>query len=104
VGSYEYSRPAESDVDEIVTFTIRTWGHRQAARYLGGLETLCQGLADGHGLAARPCAAVAPGLFRVGYERHVVFFRRTSYGIRVVRVLHERMQPDSHRFEDVTDE
>jgi plasmid stabilization system protein ParE len=49
---------------------------------------------------ARACPDIAPGLFRIGYLSHVVFFRQMPYGIRVLRILHERQLPELHSFED----
>jgi plasmid stabilization system protein ParE len=33
---------------------------------------------------------------RVEHGRHVVFYRRKEYGIRIIRVLHQSMLPDKH--------
>jgi toxin ParE1/3/4 len=99
VGEYRYSLLAEADADEIAAFTIETWDHRQAERYLSGLEALCQKLADGEAIG-RACPAVGPDLFRIGYVSHVVFFRRRPYGVRVVRILHGRLRPEIHTFDE----
>jgi plasmid stabilization system protein ParE len=37
---------------------------------------------------------------RIEYGKHVVFFRRTRSGIRIGRVLHQKMLPRRHSFED----
>jgi toxin ParE1/3/4 len=103
VAEYRYSLQAEADVDEITAFTIRTWDGAQAAEYISGLETLCQALSDGRGVG-RACNHVSLGLFRIDYVSHVVFYRRSSYGVRIVRVLHQRQLPELHSFEDDEDE
>jgi toxin ParE1/3/4 len=104
VAEYRYSLLAEADADDIAAFTVRTWDARQAYQYLVGLEALCQSLADRQAFGARACTDIAPGLFRIGYVSHVVFFRQTLYGIRVLRILHERQLPELHSFEDEEDE
>jgi toxin ParE1/3/4 len=47
----------------------------------------------------RACDSVNPGLRRFEHERHVVFYRIVTGGIRVSRVLHQRMLPAKSRFD-----
>jgi len=37
-----------------------------------------------------------PGYLRRGVEQHVIYFRPTSYGTAVIRVLHQRMDAARH--------
>jgi toxin ParE1/3/4 len=98
VGVFRFSRLAEADLLGIGNYTLRTWGDAQTIRYLDALEACCQMLADNPG-AGRPCDDVRPGLYRkVG--KHVIFFRREPDGIKLSRILHERMLPGSHLFDD----
>ncbi len=99
MGDYKLSSLAEDDLDSIGSYTLENWGVAQAARYLTDLEDCCQLLADTPGLG-RNCDDILPGLFRQEQGKHVVFFRRTVEGIRVLRFLHERMLPELHLFED----
>ena len=66
---------------------------------LAELEDCCQLLADTPGLG-RACDDILPGVFRREQGKHVVFFRRTASGIRVLRFLHGRMLPEHHLLED----
>ena len=61
MAEYRYARKA--DADGIAAFTITRWDAAQAARYIGGLEALCQRLPDRHGVG-RACDYISPGLFR----------------------------------------
>jgi toxin ParE1/3/4 len=97
VAEFTTSVLAEGDLDDIAAFTVRRWDAAQAARYLGGLEALFVRLAE-RDVTGRPCSDVSQGLFRAEYVSHVVFFRRTSYGVRVIRVLHQRQLPELHNF------
>jgi plasmid stabilization system protein ParE len=63
VGTFRFSRRAETDLLGIGTYTLRAWGEAQTIRYLDGLEACCQMLADNPG-AGRPCDDVRPGLCR----------------------------------------
>jgi|ERR1019366_3849761 toxin ParE1/3/4 len=94
-----YSLLAEDDIDGITGYTVRKWSLAQADRYVGALEAFCERLAVDSSLA-RACNDIRPGLLRLEYERHVVFFRVREYGVRVVRILHERQLPQKHSFED----
>jgi toxin ParE1/3/4 len=44
----------------------------------------------------RNCDYLAPGLMRIEEGKHMVFFTEKPYGVRIVRVLHERMMPGRH--------
>ena len=98
MGVYKLSSLAEDDLNSIGAYTLENWGAAQAVRYLTELEDCCQLLADTAGLG-RSCDDILPGLFRQEQGQHVVFFRRTTSGIRVLRFLHERMLPELHLFE-----
>jgi toxin ParE1/3/4 len=63
------------------------------------LESCCQALAENPGLG-RPCDHIRPGLRRFMQGKHVVFYRQKPGGILVSRVLHQRMLPDRHSFDD----
>lgn len=84
-----------ADVEAITDFTLRTWGRNQCERYLGDLQACFQELAD-HPDLGRNCDELRPGLMRMGLGRHVVFYRRSDYGIRILRVLHQKMLPGLH--------
>jgi toxin ParE1/3/4 len=77
---------------DIATYTVNTWGRDQAMRYIDALEACCQRLADKPELG-RACDQVRPGLRRLEYGRHVVFYRIAADGIMVSRILHQRMLP-----------
>jgi toxin ParE1/3/4 len=98
-----FSRLAEADLLEIGAYTLLSWGPEQAARYLEGLETCCQELAD-HPDLGQACEEIRPDLRRRLYGRHVVFYRRQVRGILVSRILHQRMLPERHGFQDEGDQ
>ena len=96
---FRLSPLAEADLLSIATYTLRTWGEAQTIRYLDELEACCQQLAD-NPASGRSCDDIRPGLHRKEQGKHVVFFRRESRGILVSRILHERMLPERHPFDD----
>jgi toxin ParE1/3/4 len=84
---------------EIGAYTLEKWGERQTFRYVDGLETCCQQLAESP-QSGRPCDHIRPGLRRIEHARHVVFYRIESGGILVSRILHQRMLPERRTIDD----
>ena len=96
--SFRLSRGAEADLLSIGAYTLPTWGPDQAARYLDEIEACCRTLAADPELG-RDCEEVLPGLRRMESGRHVIFYRRQAGGILVSRILHQRMLPRKHAFD-----
>ena len=85
----------EGDLEAIWTYTLDQWGAEQADRYI---DTLTAAVAE---MAQSPKSAPACDQIRPGYRhrnigRHVIYFRTTTYGIVVVRILHDRMDAQRH--------
>ena len=78
---------------DIGAYTLQAWGEDQTIRYIDGLETCCQQLAD-NPESGRRCDHIRPGLRRMEHARHVVFYRIEAGGILVSRILHQRMLPE----------
>lgn len=91
------SARADADIDSIAKYSAETWGHLQADVYLTELQAGLDFLAQ-NPLMGRACDSIQPGLRRYEVEKHVVFYRIVADGIRVVRVLHQRMLPFRARF------
>jgi toxin ParE1/3/4 len=92
---YTLSPRAQSDLDEIWDYTARHWGVDQAEIYIRRLwrdiETVAAKPAIG-----RACPEVKAGYYKFLSGSHVLFFRLTSGGIDVVRILHGRMDFEQH--------
>ena len=99
MGSFRLTPKAKADLTEIRDYTRRTHGKAQCARYLLDLQTAFRQLAENPSLG-RQCDNISPGLQRMEHAHHVVFFRSKPYGVRIVRVLHERMLPARHNMDD----
>ena len=84
---------------DIGAYTLHAWGEDQTIRYIDGLETCCQQLADNPELG-RPCDHIRPGLRRMEHARHVVFYRIEAGGIVVSRILHQRMLPERQSIDE----
>jgi len=95
VAEYRLSPAAERDLESIWKYTREEWGLEQAERYIDLLTEALQVLADSP-KSAPACDHIRAGYRRRLVERHTVYFRIMDYGIAVIRVLHDRMDPPRH--------
>lgn len=91
----EITESADRDLTDIYLYTHSEFGERQADRYLANLDDCFQRLAK------RPLSARSAEHLRAGYRRfehgsHIIFFIQIEGGIRIVRVLHQRMDVKRH--------
>jgi toxin ParE1/3/4 len=95
VTQFVLSPRAIADLDEIWDYTVKHWGIAQAELYVRQLETAIKSVAAEPGLG-RSWDEIRAGYKKYTAGSHVLFFRRTSTGIDVVRVLHRHMDSDRH--------
>ncbi len=95
MAEYRLSPAAERDLEGIAAFTRDQWGAEQASRYMDRLFAAFDELARAP-KTAPACDHIRPGYRRRGVERHVIYFRVASYGVAIVRVLHDRMDAARH--------
>jgi toxin ParE1/3/4 len=95
MASYDLSGPADRDLTSILSYSIRQFGERTAVSYLVGLHDCFGRLAENPRLG-RSIETLRKGYFRFEHARHVIFYKRNERGVRIMRVLHERMDPDRH--------
>lgn len=86
MSSYHLSSKADSDIDDIVDYTLETWGESQTHSYINMLYQFLQTLADNPDLG-RSASEFAPSLKRYNYKAHTIFYEPTKKGIFVVRIL-----------------
>ena len=79
----------------IFDYTAKNWGLEQALLYTDRLESACAQLAE-FPLRANDCGLIRKGYRRRRVEHHVIYFRQTSYGIAIMRILHEQMDASRH--------
>lgn len=82
-------------MEAIFDYTVQHWGLPQALHYADLIEAACASLALSP-LQSQNCDLIRPGYRRRIVEQHVLYFRQTSYGIAVIRILHQRMDPIRH--------
>ena len=94
MASFELTHAARSDLLNIARYTQSQWGKAQRNRYLARFD------AAFHRLAASPrlgeaCDHVRPGYRKFPVGSHLIFYRLTPDGVRIVRILHQRMDVPS---------
>jgi toxin ParE1/3/4 len=90
MAQYRLSPAAIKDLESIWQYTQQQWGVDQAQRYF---ETLVSAFES---IAQTPNTSPACDHIRAGYrrqliEKHVIYFRITTDGVDVIRILHVRM-------------
>jgi len=95
MAEYRLVPKAEEDLENIWSYSQDNWGEQQANNYANGLADTFGALAISPA-SAPACDDIKPGYRRQVFERHVIYFRITSYGIEIIRVLHERMHAAGH--------
>ncbi|MDF4086956.1 type II toxin-antitoxin system RelE/ParE family toxin [Bifidobacterium catenulatum] len=95
MAEYRLSPRAQRDLNAIFDYTVAHWGLSQAMCYTDIIEDVCADLAEAP-QQAQGCANIRPSYRRRGVEQHVIYFRPTSYGIAVIRILHQRMDAARH--------
>lgn len=81
---YRLSRTAESDIEEIYRYTVETFGHVQAALYLGGLESVFELLCEHPDIGTK----FDDTRRRYVFKSHVVYYRQTEDHIVIVTIRH----------------
>jgi len=85
----------DQDLVEIWLYTYNEWGEQQADIYLDELDTAIQLLAE-QPLICRERIELKPPIRIHHHGRHLIVYLAQADGIRLVRVLHENMDIDSH--------
>ena len=88
MASYELSEDADALLAEIFEYSIRKFGLRTARRYLKGLHKAFQLLADSPRIGTSQ-QRILPGVWRLAYESHVIYYRPMTAGVLIVDILHE---------------
>jgi toxin ParE1/3/4 len=88
---YELTPAAEADLRDIVRYTLRQWGERQARRYARLLEAGFRTIAEGRAVS-RAFSERYPQVRVTRCEHHYVFYLHPEgQKPRILAVLHENM-------------
>jgi toxin ParE1/3/4 len=92
---FSLTRHAERDVLDIYLYTLKHFGPAQADKYTSEL------FARFSAVAARPSLGrdfgdIHAGARRANQGSHAIYYRPDAYGILILRILHQKMDPARH--------
>jgi len=93
--AFRLTKKAIEDLLSIARYTQKTWGREQRNKYLSTLDE------SFHMLAQEPHLGCVCDEIRQGYRkhhvgRHLIFYKQVAAHIKIIRILHERMDVESH--------
>jgi len=86
---------AQRDLEEIWIYSVSTFGEDQTVAYVSQVRAALSLLLANPGLA-RSADDVRPGLRKFPVGSHVLYVRLDQTSLRLVRILHGRMDPRRH--------
>jgi toxin ParE1/3/4 len=95
MSAFRLTEQAKQDLRSIGRYTQVKWGREQRNRYLKNLD------ASFHLLAQEPQRGKACDDIRLGYRkyhvaRHLIFYRQSTEGLEIIRILHDRMDVEAY--------
>lgn len=90
MAEYRLSPKARDDMEGVWLYSLSEWGAVQTQLYF---DSLVDGFAF---LLENPSTGIVCNDIRKGYrryrvKRHVIYCKQTSYGVKIIRILHDRM-------------
>ena len=92
---YKLSKQAEHDLTAIWDYTLEHWGETQADDYLQAIQSAIRLLVNNPEMGSSR-ENLQTGCRSYCQGKHVIFYRPYSYGVRVIRVLHQSMEIERH--------
>ena len=92
---YQLTGKAARDIKGILEHSVNNFGAAQTEHYFEALKECIELLADNPNIG-HSAEDILPDYLRFPHESHVIFYKRLSSSILVVRILHERMDPKRH--------
>jgi toxin ParE1/3/4 len=89
------SARAAADLSEIWDYSVLQWGEIQTEIYIRALWQAIE-LVTATPNRGRACDEIRLGYFKFQIGTHMLFYRLTSTGVQVVRILHSRMDFEQH--------
>jgi toxin ParE1/3/4 len=86
---------AARDIDRIARYSRRRWGIAVAQRYLKGLDQGMELIQLLPSIGSNYSEAIH-GVRRYRFRSHTIYYVVLSDSVRIVRILHARMNPERH--------
>lgn len=84
------SAAADADLDDILAYSIQTFGRAVAEEYLASFDRSLELLAQ-HPLAGILHTNIEPPIYSLSHRSHRIYYDVTDAGVIVQRVLHKAM-------------
>jgi toxin ParE1/3/4 len=95
MSGYRLSPRAQADIEDIWDYTASRWGLDQAEAYLRQIIAAIEAVAVDP-RRGKTCDEVRAGYRKYPAGSHLLFYRTTSDGIDIMRILHQRMDFERH--------
>lgn len=89
------TRRAKRDQNAISRYTLERWGRPQLLTYVGGLIDRMDQIAEKPTLG-RTVSGIPIRYRRVPYGSHFIFYTVHEHHVRIVRIVHQRMDAARH--------
>jgi toxin ParE1/3/4 len=86
---------AKQDLRSIGRYTQVTWGKEQRNLYLTKIDAVFHLLAQ-EPQRGKACDDICSGYRKYPVGRHLIFYRQSTEGVEVVRILHDRTDIEAH--------
>lgn len=86
---------AHSDLENIYTYSIQKWGLSRAEKYIRDLEMGFESLIQNDTLGL-DYSHVSKNLRSFPVVSHIIYYKKTLYGVIIIRVLHKSMDETRH--------
>lgn len=96
MAEYRLSLSAEKDIANIADYTIEKFGLNQARLYRNGLISSFKDISNRPERGRLYFHGKQKLVQRYRYKAHMIFYKRTNYGILIIRILGGRMDFDRH--------
>jgi toxin ParE1/3/4 len=90
--SLTLSQEALRDYEDVLLYSVQTWGEQQKDAYKMMLDRTLAELGD-YPEIGRPRTDIHSGYRSRSVGQHVIFYRIESSAIRVIRILHAKQDP-----------
>jgi toxin ParE1/3/4 len=87
---FKLAKKAIKDLDEIWDYSVDLWGQKKTEKYVAGLDECFFNLSKNQNLG-RLISNLSQDVRIYRHERHYVFYVKRNYGVRIMAVLHEKM-------------
>lgn len=93
--AYALSPRARTDLTGVWRYSAENWNVEQADRYVRKMHAVFERLARDP-RSGRSCDHIRRGYRMYPVESHMVFFRLTTNGVDIIRILHQKMDFQRH--------